>query len=261
MGALSSSSTVTGAGRLRCRALWKRYGGTVALRGVSLDMPETGVVALVGPNGSGKTTLFQVMTGFEAADAGDVWLGEQSLLGRAPWEIAALGVVRTFQEVRLAGRLSAIENVMACWPMQRGEGVVASLTRLGLQRAERDNAVWSREKLERVGLGAQAMILAGKLSYGQRRLLTVACCLATRARILLLDEPFAGVDEAFSETLLFTLRQAADEGHLVVLVEHDLRIVRTIAERVYVLEAGTILAEGPADEVLTSSLVRSAFDA
>src|ERR1017187_5551492 len=211
---------------LRCDGLCKSFDGTRALADVSLRFPSSGIIAIIGPNGAGKTTLLNVLTGFLRPDAGQCFLGEQNITRLSPHRIAGLGMVRTFQDLRLILQVSALENVLLARPHQQGERLWAALLGTRVAAEENRNRQEAMRLLRFVGLEELALGLAGDLSYGQQKLLTLACCLATEARILLLDEPVAGVHPEMTSNVLDLLRQLRENGKLVVFIEHDIAAVR-----------------------------------
>lgn len=251
-----SSAERTGA--LRCQALWKRFDGVCALAAVGIQFPPHGVTAIIGPNGAGKTTLLNVLTGFVRPDEGSVCIGDQRLDTLSPHRIANLGIARTFQELRLILQVSALENVLLAAPLQIGEGAVAGLLGLGAsrERANREEAVRS---LSLVGLGEKRADLAGDLSYGEQKLLALACCLATSARVLLLDEPVSGIHQELRGRILTLIRALSDAGKAVVFIEHDIVAVRTAADLVIVMDEGRVIAEGSPDQVLARRDVMEAY--
>jgi branched-chain amino acid transport system ATP-binding protein len=225
---------------LTARGLTKEFRGFLAVAGVDLDVVEGGVHALVGPNGAGKTTLFNLLTGFLKPTAGSVLLGgRRELAGRSPEAIARLGVARSFQIANLFAELT---------PHQHVELALASRTRLGWQFWRSDRAlgrfcVRAGELLDQVGLADHAGIPAGSLSYGRKRALELALALAVDPKVLLLDEPTAGMgveDVARTIELIDTIRA----GRTVVLVEHNMNVVASLADRVTVMQHGKVLAEG-----------------
>jgi ABC-type branched-subunit amino acid transport system ATPase component len=189
----------------------KSFDGVRALADVSLEFPSSGIIAVIGPNGAGKTTLINVLTGFLRADSGRSFLGERKLTGLAPHKIARLGIGRTFQDLRLINLVSVLENVMLARPNQKGERLLPALFRFGAAVEEKRNHEEAMRLLRFVELADKANELAGELSYGQQKLLTLACCLATKARILLLDEPVAGVHPEMVEKILGLLSEL--RGH------------------------------------------------
>lgn len=244
---------------LRCEGLRKSYDGVAALAGVDLTFPPAGVVAVVGPNGAGKTTLLDVLTGFVRPNAGHCFLGHYELTGLKPYRVANLGVARTFQELRLIGQVSALENVLLACPRQRGERLLPALLGVGVAHDEARHRAAALGLLGFVGLAGAIDLPAGELSYGQQKLLALACCLGTGARILLLDEPVAGVHPQMAEQVLGLLRALRDEGKLVVFIEHDLAFVRGVADRVVVLDEGKVVAVGAPQEVFNRPDILEAY--
>lgn len=244
---------------MRCQGLWKSFDGTVALADVRAEFPPTGIVAIIGPNGAGKTTLLDVLTGFLRPEAGRVFLGERELTHLPPHRIARLGIARTFQELRLISQVPVLENVMLARPSQRGERLWRALSRRGVRAEETRNREAAMHWLQFVGLADRAPAAAGELSYGQQKLLTLACCLATEARILLLDEPVAGVHPEMVERILGLLRRLRDLGRLVVFIEHDLVAVRQVADWLMVMDGGKIIAQGNPSEVLERPEILEAY--
>jgi ABC-type branched-subunit amino acid transport system ATPase component len=244
---------------LRCEGLRKTFDGTIALDGVDLEFPSSGIVAIIGPNGAGKTTLLNVLTGFLWQDAGRLFLGERELTGLAPHKIARLGLARTFQDLRLVKLVPVLENVMLARPNQSGERLLPALFRYGVAKQESQNREAAMHWLEFVGLEDKAHEATGQLSYGQQKLLTLACCLATEAKILLLDEPVAGVHPEMIAKILGLLRKSNALGRLVVFIEHDIAAVREVANVVLVMDEGRIIAQGAPGEVLERPEIMEAY--
>jgi len=234
----------------RCNGLTKSFGGVHVLTDMSVEFPTSGIVALVGPNGAGKTTLLNILTGFLRADAGRVFLGNRDLIGLSPYRISRLGIARTFQDIRLITAISVIENVLLSRPNQTREHLLSALFYFGVPAEEVQNHETALKFLRAVGLEEHSGILAGELSYGQQKLLTLACCMATEAHILLLDEPMAGVHPKAALQIQNLLRGLRNEGKLVIFIEHDLAVVRQVAEYLFVMDAGRIIAGGRPTEVL-----------
>ncbi|MXP62660.1 ABC transporter ATP-binding protein [Roseomonas sp. M0104] len=229
---------------LSVRGLDKHFGGLAAVQNVDLDLRPGVTTALVGPNGAGKTTVFNLITGNIPADAGDVLLDGASVRGLQPYQIARRGVARSFQDLRLFGRMSVRDNVLAAlepapWLWQPGGG--------GARRA-RAKAV--ETALERTGLTAQADARAMDLAYAERKFLSLARILATGARIWLLDEPASGLDPNSRARFVALVRQAVSEGVTICLIEHNLDIVTELADRIAFLDRGAKLAEGEPQEIL-----------
>jgi ABC-type branched-subunit amino acid transport system ATPase component len=244
---------------LRFRGLAKSFDGVCALVEVSAQLPSGGIIAIVGPNGAGKTTLLNILTGFIRPDAGECSLDDHDITGLAPHRIARLGIARTFQDLRLMQQASVIENVMLARPKQRGESLLGALFRVGVGAEEGTNRLAATRLLRFVGLADKADDLAGELSYGEQKLLTLACCLATEARILLLDEPVAGVHPELAGKILGLLQQLRSDDRLIVFIDHDLAAVRRVADRVIVMDEGRIIADGPPAEVLERPDIMEAY--
>jgi branched-chain amino acid transport system permease protein len=245
---------------LRAEGLEKRFGGIVAARDLTFELRRGTITALVGPNGAGKTTAFNLLTGAIAPDRGSVLLDGQELVGRRPDEIVRAGLVRTYQDVRLLRRLTCLENVMLGVPDQHGE----HLGRLfvpgrAVSRADRDVAERALEWLGFVGMAEQAGVPTEALAYGQTKLVSLARALATEAPVLLLDEPASGVDSAWVETMLRMIDAVRAEGRTVCLVEHNLDVVRELADHTYFMELGEITASGTIAELTSSARLTEAY--
>jgi branched-chain amino acid transport system ATP-binding protein len=238
----------------------KRFGGLTAVKDVDFAL-DGGIAAIIGPNGAGKTTLFNVFTGLYAPDGGTVRLEERSLVGLRPDEITALGVCRTFQNIRLFKAMTAIENVLVGMHARVRLGLLDVLVRGPRFRATEGEA-WraARTLLERVGLGRQLHTEARHLPYGDQRRLELARALASRPRLLLLDEPTAGMTGAEARQLMGLLRGlVADFGLAIILIEHNMRVVMEVSDRVTVLDHGEKIAEGTPREVQTNARVIEAY--
>ncbi|GAB2850510.1 branched-chain amino acid ABC transporter ATP-binding protein/permease [Actinocorallia aurea] len=243
---------------LRAEGLSKRFGGITAAKDISLELRRGTITALVGPNGAGKTTAFNLLTGTVVPDTGSVTLNGAELVGMRPDRIVRAGLVRTFQDVRLLGRLTCLENVMLAVPDQAGEKV-GRLFAPGVGRADRKVAAEAMEWLDFVGLADQAATPADALSYGQSKLVSLARALATRGDVLLLDEPASGVDATWVETMLQMVAAVRAEGRTVCLVEHNLDVVRELADHTYFMELGEITASGTIAELTGSARLAEAY--
>lgn len=226
---------------LSIRGLMKRFGGLLAVEGFDFDLAPGLVTALIGPNGAGKTTVFNMVTGVLAADGGTVQLGHHALLGMRPHRVAALGVARTFQDLRLFSRMTVRDNVLAVtertpWLWQRG--------RAAARHARVDAA------LERTGLASRGATRAADLPYADAKFLSLARVLATEAPVWLLDEPASGLDPASRDRFCALLREAAAAGTTICLIEHNLDIVAALADRIAFLDRGRKLAEGEPQAIL-----------
>lgn len=245
---------------LRVRGLTRRYGGLLALDGVDLDVASGTVHAVIGPNGSGKTTLLNTLSGASRPDAGSVRLGNVETGRLRPHRIAALGLARTFQNIRLFAGLSVIENVKVAAARHAPVPLLHVVTGSSRSRAaEREIAARANAALAAVGLSRRADDRATALPYAQQRLVEIARALAAGPSLLLLDEPAAGMNMSESLGLLDTIRKLRDGGLTVLLVEHNVRLVMGVSDRVTVLDFGRRIAEGPPAEVRADPAVIEAY--
>jgi len=236
---------------MRVDRVTKEFGGLVAVDDVSLDVPRHSIVSLIGPNGAGKTTLFNMLTGLYKATTGRILIGDRDITRARPDIITGLGVARTFQNIRLFGAMSALENVMIGRHARMRAGLFGSIVRPPrVRNEERDVRTRARELLAYVGLPRSAFeLLAVQLSYGDQRRVEIARALASDPTLLLLDEPTAGMNPQESSALTDFIRQLRSELKLtILLIEHDMKVVMDVSERVTVLDHGEKIAEGsPAD--------------
>jgi branched-chain amino acid transport system ATP-binding protein len=234
---------------LEARGVGKRFGGVQALADVSFSIRSGEIYGLIGPNGAGKTTLFNVLTGIYPADGGAFVFDGAPLAGLAPHQVAKRGIARTFQNIRLFANLSVLENVMIGRHVRTHAGVIGAVLRGAGTRAE-EAAIEHRaaELLEYVGIRARANERAGSLPYGDQRRLEIARALATEPKLLALDEPAAGMNPAERQALSKLIDAVRRDGVTILLIEHDVRLVMNICDRVLVLDYGERIAEGlPAD--------------
>jgi branched-chain amino acid transport system ATP-binding protein len=245
---------------LAVEGMTRSFGGLRAVTDVSFGVSEGAIAALIGPNGAGKTTLFNLVSGFLRPDRGRARLAGEDITGRSPQQIAARGLVRTFQRVHLFAEMTALENVLAGLHLHTRGGLAAALLRPPATRAQSARAQGTAEALlARVGLAARARDLAGTLPFGEQRLLEIARALAARPRVLLLDEPAAGLNPAETDRLGALLGRIRDEGVTVLFVEHDMNLVMGIADRVVVLDFGEKIAEGTPEEIQRHPRVLEAY--
>jgi branched-chain amino acid transport system ATP-binding protein len=237
----------------------KRYGGLQAIDVAHLEIPRNAIVALIGPNGAGKTTLFNILTGFETADSGEWSYEGKSLNGKAPHLLPKLGMVRTFQLTKVLGLLTVMENMKLASLKQTGERLLASFFPFLWNRQDKALELEATDILSRFKLLEKKADFAAGLSGGQRKLLEMARALMTHPRLIMLDEPMAGVNPALTESLLDHIMNLKKEGMTVLFVEHDVAMVRKISDWVIVMAEGKIVAEGLPDQVLKESAVIDAY--
>jgi len=242
------------------RGVTKRFGGLTALHGVDFAV-DRGISSIIGLNGAGKTTLFNIFTGLYAADEGRVTFRDQPLLGLRPDQITALGICRTFQNIRLFANMTAIENVLVGMNSRISLRLWDVLSRSpGFRRTEAELAARAVGLLDRVGLQASANVVARNLPYGDRRRLELARALASEPALLLLDEPTAGMTQGEASALMRLLRGlVADLGLAIILIEHNMRVVMEVSDRVTVLDHGEKIAEGSPREVQSDARVIEAY--
>ena len=238
-----------------------KFGGLTAVNNVTFDIPQGTIVSLIGPNGAGKTTFFNVLTGLYKPTSGNVLFGEEDITARPPHKIAAAGVARTFQNIRLFGLMTAEENVMVAMHSHMKAGIIATIIGTPSQRREEKQAREdARRLLDFVGIGKMAGEYARNLSYGDQRRLEVARALALKPKVLLLDEPTAGMNPQESLTFVNFVYKLRDEQDVsILLIEHDMSVVMSVSERVTVLDQGEKIAEGAPAEIKSNQRVIEAY--
>ncbi|MDT9594546.1 ABC transporter ATP-binding protein [Nocardioides zeae] len=237
----------------------RQFGGLKAVDVDHIEIQRGAITALIGPNGAGKTTLFNLLTGFDVPDSGKWSFNDKSLERVAPYKVARLGMVRTFQLTKVLAKLTVIENMRLGATKQRGERFWAAPF-AGLWRGqEKSNTERADDLLQRFKLDAKREDFAGSLSGGQRKLLEMARALMVDPELIMLDEPMAGVNPALKQSLLGHVKSLRDEGRTVLFVEHDMDMVRDISDWVIVMAQGQIVAEGTPDTVMQQQAVIDAY--
>jgi branched-chain amino acid transport system ATP-binding protein len=237
-----------------------KFGGVTALDAVSFDIREGEILGLIGPNGAGKTTCFNVTTGVYQPTSGEVRFQGKTLSKMKRHKITRLGIARTFQNIRLFRSMTALENVMVGGDVRSKTGVLHALFRTPGQRSEQSETERSaRELLKLVGIGHRAEEFAANLPYGDQRRLEIARALATKPKLLCLDEPAAGFNPAEKQKLMALIKKVRDEGYTVLLIEHDMKLVMGVTDRIVVLEFGRKIAEGTPAEIRDNPAVIAAY--
>ncbi|GAB3598761.1 ABC transporter ATP-binding protein [Angustibacter peucedani] len=256
----SSAPAATGTSLLEMRDVTLRFGGVVALDGVSFDIRQGEILGLIGPNGAGKTTCFNAMTGVYQPTSGQVVFKGSPLGQRPRHQITKLGIARTFQNIRLFGNMTALENILVGADANHSTGVANALFRLPKHRREEAHGhERALELLEFMGLRKRADELARNLPYGDQRRLEIARALATEPQLLCLDEPAAGFNPQEKRELMELIRRIRDQGYTVLLIEHDMRLVMGVTDRIVVLEFGRKIAEGLPAEIRDNPAVIAAY--
>jgi branched-chain amino acid transport system ATP-binding protein len=245
---------------LRGQGISKRFGGVQALADVTFEIRRGEIYGLIGPNGAGKTSLFNVLTGIYEADEGGFEFDGRALAGLKPNDVAERGIARTFQNIRLFANLSALENVMIGRHVRTRAGVAGAILRDPRTRAE-EEAIEKRayELLDYVGVARRANDLAKHLAYGDQRRLEIARALATDPKLLALDEPAAGMNATETASLKRLLEHIRRDGTTILLIEHDMKLVMSVCDRVLVLDYGKKIAQGTASEVQRDEKVIAAY--
>lgn len=234
---------------LKVENVTQRFGGLVALNNININVDKGEIVGIIGPNGAGKTTLFNIISGIHAPSEGKIYLEEKDITGLQPYDVADYGISRTFQNIRLFKKLTVQENVMVAFHTRTKSNLFDSLFRTPRRRKEeKEVEEKSLEILELLNLSKYKYDYASSLAYGPQRRLEIARALATGPKLLLLDEPAAGMNEQETAELMEMIKKLKKMGYTILLIEHDMSFVMNICERLYVLDFGTEIAAGlPAD--------------
>jgi ABC-type branched-subunit amino acid transport system ATPase component len=258
--ASKSSVSTAGTPLLRAQGLYKSFGGVHAVSDISLDVPSGSIFAIIGPNGAGKSTLLNLISGVYQPDSGVIALDGHDLSSMRSHRRVRLGLARTFQKIRLFKQLSVLDNVIAGFHVHHNipawQYVVHAAA---FARDQRDCHEEALRLLEFVGMGARLHVFAGELSYGEQRMLELARALATRPRLLLIDEPAAGLNAAEVDVLLDRIRTLRSRGITVIVVEHNMDLVMNVADRIMVMEYGRHLFQGAPAEVQKNPAVIAAY--
>ena len=239
----------------------KKFGGLTAVSNFTLSMNTGELVGLIGPNGAGKTTAFNLLTGVYAPTSGTITFDGQDIAGRKPYQIAACGLSRTFQNIRLFPTLTVLDNVRTATHLHYRPSLLSAVCRTtAFAQAEAATYREAQQLLDRMGLGKFAQQLARNLAYGEQRRLEIARALATRPKLLLLDEPAAGMNPQEKQDLMTQIRGLRDDfGLTILLIEHDMKVVMGISERILVLDYGQIIAQGAPHEIRANPKVVAAY--
>ena len=245
---------------LAAHHLSKKFGGLIALNDVSFAIQPQEIFGLIGPNGAGKTTLFNVLTGVYTLSSGEIFLEGKSLAGKAAHEVVALGIARTFQNIRLFANMSALENVMVGRHVRSFSGPWGAVLRSKKNRREEAEIIERAQALlALVGIASHASQLAKHLSYGDQRRVEIARALATEPKLLALDEPAAGMNATERDALKMLIEKLRTLGITILLIEHDVKLVMDLCDRIVVLDYGKKIADGPPDVVRNHPDVVAAY--
>ena len=237
----------------------RQFGGLTAVNVEHLEIPRGLITALIGPNGAGKTTMFNLLTGFDKPNTGTWNFDGKDLAGVAPYKVARMGMIRTFQLTKALSLLTVIDNMRLGAQNQPGEGLIQSFLRPIWKKREVEITQRADELLQRFKLDAKREDFAASLSGGQRKLLEMARALMSKPKLVMLDEPMAGVNPALTQSLLEHIKGLKNDGTTVLFVEHDMHMVRNISDWVIVMAEGKIVAEGPPAQVMKDQAVIDAY--
>ena len=246
---------------LEAKGISVQFGGLLAVNSVDFNIPKQSVVSLIGPNGAGKTTFFNVLTGLYKPSAGSITYDGRDITDLPPHKIAEAGIARTFQNIRLFGLMTAQENLLVAMHSHLKSGITSTILRTPKQRREeREAEERAQEILDFAGVGKWTHEFACNLSYGDQRRLEVARALALQPKVLLLDEPTAGMNPQESQVFIDFVRRLVKERDIsIMLIEHDMKVVMSVSERITVLDQGEKIAEGTPDQIKNNARVVEAY--
>ncbi len=245
---------------LKIEGIKKSFGGILALDGVSLELNEGEIVSIIGPNGAGKTTVFNILTGVYTLDEGSIIFKGEEIQNKAPIHIVKAGISRTFQNIRLFNDLRVIENVLIGAHLNTKYGFFSAIIRNGKFKEEEDReTLRAIELLKAIGLDHRRDEYASNLPYGEQRKLEIARCLATGAKLILLDEPAAGMNPKESAELMEFIKKIRTMGYTVLMIEHDMSVVMNISDKIYVIDHGKPIANGLPEEIAVNEDVIKAY--
>ena len=239
----------------------KRFGGLQALSKIDLDVRENSISSIIGPNGAGKTTFFNCVTGFYTPEEGEILLDAKNITGLSPDRVTHMGISRTYQNIRLFKNMTAVENILVGMHPHLRSGMLGSIVRSrSTVREEADALAEAKRLLQFVGLRGKGDLMASSLPYGNQRRLEIARALASKPKLLLLDEPTAGMNASETQEMVHFIRRLRDEfGITILLIEHQMRVVMSISEKISVLDFGEKIAEGTAAEIQNNPHVIEAY--
>jgi branched-chain amino acid transport system ATP-binding protein len=245
---------------LKIKNISKNFGGISALTDVTFSINEGEIFGLIGPNGAGKTTMFNIITNMFPQTTGEITFFEEKITGIKPHKITNKGICRTFQNIRLFSQMTALENVLVGGHSRSKSGVFSGVLRTKAQREEEERLhVKAKQLLELVDLSNYETVIAENLAYGQQRRLEIARALASEPKLLLLDEPAAGMNETETDDLYYLIKKVQERGITVLLIEHDMPLVMKLCDRITVLNFGKKLAEGTPEEIQNNQAVIEAY--